>query len=119
MKSSIPLRECIYCNPRIIGVDTTECKRMPDMLGCPKISEEDKGILERFYNNAKIRIQQIFNCQSHIDNLLHTIRGLKQNHIDISVLSGRISTFDTLFQDTLDDTGVLNFLFQNHFLNKF
>jgi len=88
------------------------------MLGCPKISEEDKGILERFYDNVKIRIQQIFNSQPHIDNLLHTIRGLKQNHIDISVLSGRISTFDTLFQDTLDDIGVLKFCFSKSLFSK-
>ena len=91
-------------------MDTIECKLMPDMLACPKLTVGEKDILVRFHNNAKIRIQQIFNSQPHLDNLLLTIRGLQQ---DISILVGTISSIRNLFQDTLDDTptGVTIFIF--------
>jgi hypothetical protein len=107
----------LYCDLKLIvifeGMDTIECKLMPDMLACPKLTVGEKDILLRFHNNAKIRIQQIFNSQPHLDNLLHTIRGLQQ---DISILVGTISSIRNLFQDTLDDTptGVTIFILKKN-----
>eukprot|EP01036_Dinobryon_divergens_P027714 gene27711-36530_t len=81
-----------------------ESKMMPIMRSTPKLDEHSKDILEIFYSNARIRIQQIFGSNPHRHRLLLKIRGSnQQDRTDTSYLDGTISTFESLFQDILDD----------------
>ena len=89
-----------------------ESKMMPTMRSTPTLDEHECDILEIFYSNARIRIQQIFGSNPNRHRLLHTIRGSnQQDRTDTSYLDGTISTFESLFQDILDDIQVCTYVF--------
>jgi hypothetical protein len=77
------------------------------MLGSEKYSQQEKTILQRFHDRAAARMSDIFNNVDHRHRMLHTIRGspFKLN-AEYYGLDGGISTFQSLFQDILDDIEV-------------
>ena len=97
----------IFSGESINTTGIVESKLMPTMRSTPKLDEHEKDILELFYSNARIRIQQIFGSNPHRHRLLHIIRGSnQQDRTDTPYLDGTISTFESLFQDILDDIQV-------------
>ena len=83
------------------------CKYLPEMLGSEKYSAQEKTILQRFHDRAAVRLSDIFSNVDHRHRMLHTIRGspFKLN-AEYYGLDGGISTFQSLFQDILDDIEV-------------
>ena len=79
------------------------------MLASEKYSGQEKLLVQQFHDQAAYRLGQIFGHgdHRHRHRLLHTIRGSPFRLDDeFYGVDGGISTFQSLFQDILDDIGV-------------
>ena len=81
------------------------CDHLPQMLGSDKITSEEKIILQYFHSRAAVRLQQIFDSKRHCDRFICTIRGSIREASRVLSDEG-VSTFESLFHDTLRDMQV-------------
>lgn len=88
------------------------CEHLSQMLGCDEITYEEKLILKNFHSRAAVRLQQIFDSKRHCDRFICTIRGSNREASSVSS-DESVSTFETLFHDTLKDIQVLFFNVHN------